>query len=152
MLVVRAHSWVTGNNSLNKALYREDAIHGDRCKYTSSQVTPHFPRMTWSSVISSLIKHIFMNMLMYEYDILMFPHSVYSALLLHTLYSVQLMYYCLRIVHCLRNAATGHKPNCSLYTVLDRTVDNRVRRQSWTPREKFFLPRKERLRMLKVHM
>jgi hypothetical protein len=44
--------------------------------------------------------------------VLMFLHSVHTVLLC-ILYSVLLMYYCLRIVHCLCNTATGHKPNYS---------------------------------------
>jgi hypothetical protein len=45
--------------------------------------------------------------------VLMFLHSVHSVLMLRILYSVLLMYYCLRIVHCLCNTVTEHRPNCS---------------------------------------
>jgi hypothetical protein len=46
----------------------------------------------------------------------MFSPSVYSVLLLHIMYFVIRMYYCLRIVHCLCNTATGHK-HIYIYTV-----------------------------------
>jgi hypothetical protein len=39
--------------------------------------------------------------------------SVHSVLLSLILYSVLLMYYCLRILHCLCNTASMHRPNCS---------------------------------------
>jgi hypothetical protein len=45
--------------------------------------------------------------------VLMSLHSVHSVLLLLILYSVLLMYYCLRIVNFLCRTATGHRPNCS---------------------------------------
>jgi hypothetical protein len=47
--------------------------------------------------------------------IIIFSHSVYYVLLLRILYSVLLMYDCLRIVNCLFNTSTGHKPSCSWY-------------------------------------
>jgi hypothetical protein len=46
------------------------------------------------------------------YVLMFFFNSVHSVLLLLILYSVLLMYYCLRIVHVLCNTATGHRPNC----------------------------------------
>jgi hypothetical protein len=55
------------------------------------------------------------------FSIVNFSYVLFTSLCIHVFafctycinvtYSVLLMYYCFRIVHCLCNTATGHKPN-----------------------------------------
>jgi hypothetical protein len=94
---------------LNDENCSEDWIHG---RDTSAGIATSY-KLDGPGSIFRYLQFFIRFVFLYITYVLMFSHSVYSVLLLLILYSVLLMCYCLRIVHCLCNTATGHRPNCN---------------------------------------
>jgi hypothetical protein len=99
------------NNNLRRELLSGGWIHG---RDSSAGIATNY-RLDGPGSIFRYFQffHTFSFLMYYLLPyVLMFLHSVHSALMLRILYSLLHMYYCLRIVHCLCNTATGHRPNC----------------------------------------